>query len=145
MSQANEQNFANHTRLDPMFHGFLFIGAVFFLGAAIYQLIQDVNWWNAGRVFGAIWLIVLMLKMRLYTLKVQDRVIRLEERLRLAQLAPESLRGRIGELSEGQLVALRFAADAELPALAQKTLADKLAPKQIKQSIQHWRGDYWRV
>ena len=145
MSQVKEQNLANHTRLDPMFHGFLFVGALFFLGAAIYQLIQDPNWWNAGRVFGVIWLMVLMFKMRLYALKLQDRVIRLEERVRLAQLAPDSLRGRIGELSERQLIALRFASDAELPGLAQKALADKLESKQIKQSIQHWRADYWRV
>src|ERR1700692_4037379 len=107
MSQAKEQNFAHHTRLDPMFHGFLVIGALFFLGAAIYQLIQDPNWWNAGRVFGVIWLMVLMFKIRLYALKLQDRVIRLEERLRLSQLAPDSLRGRIGDLSERQLIALR--------------------------------------
>jgi hypothetical protein len=145
MSQQKEQTFANHGRVDPMFHYFLFVGALFFLGAAIYQLIQQFTGWNAGRVFGVLWLIVLMLKARLYAMKVQDRVIRLEERLRLTQLLPDSLRGRIGELSERQLIALRFASDAELSGLVEKTLAGKWDSKQIKQSVQHWRPDYWRV
>lgn len=145
MSQEKEQNLANHGRFDPMFHGFLFLGSLLFLGATIYQLIQSTTWWNAVLVFGVFWLIVLMLKTRLYALKVQDRVIRLEERLRLAQLLPGAMQGRIGELREGQLIALRFASDAEVPGLVEKILAGNLDAKQIKQSIQRWRPDYWRV
>lgn len=145
MAQQKEQSFASHARFDPMFHGFLTFGALVLIGGATYQLIHQPDWWGVGRLFAVLWAVVLMFKTRLYALKVQDRLIRLEERVRLSQLLPESLRGRVGEFSERQLIALRFASDAELPGLAEKTLAGKWEPKQIKQSVQQWRPDYWRV
>jgi hypothetical protein len=140
-----DQNLKNHARLDPMFHGFLFVGALILLGATIYALIRQPDWWGVVRLLGVLWAIVLMFKVRLYALKVQDRVIRLEERLRLSQLLPESARARIGELSEGQLIALRFASDGEVAGLVEQTLGGNWDQKRVKSAIKNWRPDYLRV
>jgi hypothetical protein len=115
------------------------------LGAVVYGLIRDFGWMSVAHVLVVLWAIVAMFKIRLYALKVQDRVIRLEERLRMEKLVPEPFLSRTADLTMPQIVALRFASDAELPGLVEKTLAGNLAPKQIKESIQIWRPDYWRV
>jgi len=79
-------------------------------------------------------------------LKVQDRVIRLEMRLRLSEVLPADLKGRIPELTTRQLVGLRFASDAELPDLVRRVLAGSLAnPTDIKKAVAHWQGDYLRA
>lgn len=152
MSQNKPQTFDNHTRFDPLFH--FFVLPVFGLGL-IMSLIHFFahfthsdfreNFHAFLLIVLALALLALALKTRLYSLKVQDRVIRLEERLRLMQLLPEPLRSRIPELTEDQLVGLRFASDAEVPKLAERALIEKLSRKDIKKAIQNWRPDYWRV
>jgi Family of unknown function (DUF6526) len=146
MSEKMPQTYANHTRFDPPFHFFVIpvVAITFFV--TIWMAVHE------SFSFPAVWVIVAALaglvaafKIRLYALRVQDRVIRLEERLRLATALPEPLRARIGELNESQLIALRFASDAELPALVEKTLAGKLPAAEIKKAITNWRPDYFRV
>jgi hypothetical protein len=84
-------------------------------------------------------------RMRAYATHSQDRIIRLEERLRLMQILPEPVQARIGELSTSQLISLRFASDAELPALTMRALDEKLDRDGIKQAITQWRPDTFRV
>ena len=152
MAEKVPQNYANHTRVDPPFHFFLapilLLGVIF----ALIHFFAHLGHADFRDNLHAILLSVLsvtlvtwLLKTRLYALKVQDRVIRLEERLRLTQLLPEPLRSRIPELTEDQLIGLRFASDAEVPKLAERALNEKLNRKQIKQAVQNWRPDYWRV
>ena len=141
-----EQNFANHTKFFPPFHFFVLPVFIFNFGWSIYRL----KAWNYSidgiiAVVVAFALLLGFLTARVATLKVQDRVIRLEERLRLASLLGESLRPRIGEFTESQLIGLRFASDAELPALAARALSEKLSCAEIKKAVQQWRPDYWRV
>jgi hypothetical protein len=99
----------------------------------------------AWMVILSIALLVLAFLTRINPLKVQDRLIRMEERLRLAALLSEPLRSRIADLTEQQLVALRFASDAEIPQLVEETLSGNLSSKDIKKKIQNWRPDYFRV
>jgi Family of unknown function (DUF6526) len=152
MAEAKPQTFANHTRFDPLYHFFLI--PVFALGLimSLIHFFAHLTTSDFRENFHAFLLIVLavalliaVFKIRTYSLKVQDRVVRLEERLRLTQLLPEPLRSRIPELTEDQLCGLRFASDAELPKLAERALNEKLSRNDIKKAIQTWRPDYWRV
>lgn len=146
------QIFANHTRFDPLFHFFLV--PIFTLGLLMTLIhffahlgegdFRD-HFHSALLILLALALLTWLFKTRLYALKVQDRVIRLEERLRLLQLLSEPQRSRIPELTEGQLIALRFASDAELPKLSERAMDEKLSRKDIKKLIQKWRPDYWRI
>lgn len=145
MSETKLQTYANHGRFDPWFHFFLAPLALIILIASIVHLVRHPHLWGAVHVVLAFALFILVWKVRSYPLKVQDRVIRLEERLRLSTLLPEALRSRIDELTVPQLIALRFASDAETPGLVERTLNEKLTQKQIKQAIQNWRADNFRV
>lgn len=152
MSQTTPQTYSNHRRLDPLFH--FFVVPVFVFGVILALVHFFYHFGESDRrdnfhsfllIVLAVALLTLVFKSRLYALKVQDRIIRLEERLRLTQLLSEPLRSRIPELSEGQLIGLRFASDAEVPKLVERALNEKLNRGDIKKAVQHWRPDYWRV
>jgi hypothetical protein len=112
---------------------------------ALWAIVTNPGWSSARYLVFSIWLLVLAFKTRTYSLRQQDRIIRLEERIRMQTVLPDNLRSRIPELSDAQLIALRFASDQELPGLFQRALAEKLEPKQIKQAITVWRPDYSRI
>jgi hypothetical protein len=139
------QTFANHPKFDPLYHFVLSPLCLVLLVGAIWAAVNEGTgeaWWRVGMAMA---LFLAIAKIRLYGLRVQDRVIRLEERLRLQSVLPERLRGRIPELTAGNLIALRFAPDEELPELVERILLDKPSQKEIKQSIKNWRPDYFRV
>jgi hypothetical protein len=139
------QSLKNHAKFDPSFHFFLAPVALVILIATIVQMVRQPGWYSAAHILVALWALVAVFKIRVYALKVQDRVIRLEERVRLKELAPASLQGRIGDLTEDQLIGLRFASDGEVADLAQRALAGNWNRKQVKEAIKNWRPDHWRV
>jgi hypothetical protein len=146
------QTYENHGRLHPIFHlvilPLLLINLIVSIVWLIHELGSASNWDLVLAIMDVVLaLVFLMLAplVRMYPMKVQDRIIRLEERLRLYALSPERFRARIPELTEDQLVGLRFASDEELPALAERALNEKLTRKDIKKAINNWRPDYWRV
>jgi len=140
------QNYKNHTRLVPMFHfGVLGIFLVNFLWT-VFKLRGGVTGQSMMDLLMAIGLLLLAVSVRSMVLRVQDRVIRLEMRLRLRETLPADLHGRIPVLTPRQLVALRFAGDAELPMLVREVLAGTLATsKDIKLRIKDWQGDFLRA
>jgi hypothetical protein len=148
MSKSSEQNLKNHGRLDPPVHFVLFAILVANLVFSVIHMIHH----RQDAYFAGPWFVVLSLavfipfvKLRAYPLKVQDRVIRLEERMRLQALAPTEWHSQIYRLSEDQLIGLRFAADDEVVELAKQALEHNLDRKQIKERIKSWRADNLRV
>jgi hypothetical protein len=145
MSKTSPQSFKNHARLDPAFHVVLGLILLLNLIYSIIHLVRHVSWRSGWFVVLSVAAIIVVLKLRLYPLKVQDRVIRLEERLRLQSLAPAEWHAQLYRLSEDQLIGLRFAGDDEVVGLAKAALEENLTRKQIKQRIRNWRADDWRV
>jgi hypothetical protein len=146
MTDLPPQNYSNHRRFVPLFH---FFALPVILLYVIYMIIHTVRapfaWTNlAGIVFGVA-VLTFALTTRTMVLKVQDRIIRMEMRLRLEALLPAETKTRIHELRPGQLVALRFASDAELPALVTRVLAGELSGNGIKRAITSWQGDHLRA
>jgi len=146
MAQKSPQTFANHARIVPVYHyvAFPLFAVNFFF--ALYQVVTAFSWANLVAFGVAVALILLFFVARVMALTVQDRVIRLEETLRMRALLPADLQPRIGEFSVKQMVALRFASDAELPDLARKVLDEKIqGQKAIKQLVRDWRADFQRA
>jgi hypothetical protein len=145
---AAEQSFKNHTALDPISHFTMLPLGLIALGLSLYLIRHD---WPLNRldhlwmILASVGLILLNIKSRSYSLAVQDRVIRMEGHLRLHELLPEAQHSIADQLTIRQFVALRFASDAELPALARKAVAENLDGKTIKQNITTWRPDYDRI
>lgn len=140
------QNFKNHARIVPAYHVGVFVPFFVNFVWASYRLL----WSFSGDTFVAflvsIALLLMFFSLRVQVLTVQDRVIRLEMRLRLRQVLPPDLQAHVDTLSRGQLVALRFAGDAELPGLVREVLAGTLkTTKEIKARVRDWQADYLRA
>jgi hypothetical protein len=146
MADATPQHLSNHARYVPGYHFVLSALLLILLG---WQIVMLAKRPGVPTLVGIVFVVALILMywyMRAFAVTVQDRVIRLEERLRMAALLPAELQRRIPEFSPGQLVALRFASDGELPALARRVLDEKIEdPKAIKLLVREWRADYLRA
>lgn len=140
------QNYENHTRYHPPFHFVMFPLVLLNLIWSIVSLWREPGMDTLKDLLVALLLAIIGFLARGSALKVQDRVIRLEERLRYQSVLPPNLAKRAEGLKTGQMIALRFASDDELPELVQQTLEGKFqTAKDIKLAIKQWRGDYLRV
>jgi len=145
MADSIAQSYANHRRYVPGFHFVTTALLLVYLFWALYEVIFHFSADHLLTLLSAVILGLLFFYIREFPLAVQNRVIRLEERLRLERLCPE-LKGRIAELGTSQLIALRFASDAELPALTRRVLDEHIHDQNvIKKQIQSWRPDHLRA
>ncbi len=145
-----EQNFANHGKFVPGYHyvavGILVLNFIWALYRLIRPLPGEPFFDRLLAVAVALALGLILFYARVFPLQAQDRVIRLEERLRMERLLPPDLKARVGELRRGQIIALRFASDEELPELTRAVLDGELRnSKEIKQRIRNWRADHFRL
>jgi hypothetical protein len=143
---ATTQSYANHTRWHPLFHFFVLpvMGINFFWAVVTFVKAPDTNsgWW----IMVSTALALLTFYVRTYSLRVQDRIIRLEERLRFQQILPAELCQQTAGIRTGQIIALRFAPDNELEELVREVISGRLnKPADIKQAVKNWRGDTFRV
>jgi hypothetical protein len=145
MADKMPQNYSNHRRFVPLYHFVLSLLLVLNLGWTVWRLIRQ---FSAETVFGlllAIALVIMFYYVRGFPLAVQDRLIRLEERLRLQEVLPEELRVHITDLTTDQLIGLRFASDEEVPKLVPEIFEGKLGGREeIKKKVESWRPDYSR-
>ena len=143
---AQKQNFENHAKFVPAYHIVAFGIFVINFIWRIFQVIHAPSGETAMGLLLSIGFLLLFFFARIFALTVQDRVIRLEMRLRMQQVLPADLRAHAGEFSVGQLVALRFAGDEELPELCRKVLEGKIEDrKTIKKMVKNWQPDYLRA
>jgi hypothetical protein len=140
------QTYANHAKMVPLYHGLTFGLFLVNLGWSVVQVVREPAWGTVVALLLAVALILLFFFARIFALGVQDRVIRLEERLRMERLFDGGLKGRIPEFTTPQLVGLRFASDEELPGLARRVLEEGIRDrKAIKQAVRNWRADHQRI
>ena len=146
MADETAQSYANHTRYFPIFH---FFAAPILTIQAFLETSHLIRSPNRGQFWETLvaWALAIgLFSARAMAIRAQDRVIRLEETLRMQRLLPADMQGAIGTLRPGQLVALRFASDAELPDLVRRTLAGEFAKAvDIKKAVREWRPDYLRA
>ena len=147
---ADQQNYSNHTRWFPLFHFVLMPLLLLNFLSHLVRLFMAAP--ESGRKTLAFWvllslvLILMPFAARLQVLAVQNRVIRLEERLRYKLVLSPELAAKASDLPVGQIIALRFASDAELPGLVERTLNGEFAKsKDIKLAIKNWRADRLRA
>ena len=150
MADQAAQNYGNHRRVVPLWHivtaGILVLNLVY----AIMHLVRHGG--DVGRPYGAVIGLLMALAFiliwgfaRTFANTVQDRVIRLEESFRYEKVLPADLKGRTSQLTLRQIIGLRFASDAELPALMRRALDEKLSENQIKKEVKSWRSDTLRA
>src|SRR5262245_59154231 len=140
------QSFKKHARFVPAFHGFAFPVSIVNAISLVIRAFRSPSVETAIAALMGLALVVMFFYARLFALTVQDRVIRLEMRLRLRDVLPPDLQARIHELTHGQLVALRFASDRELPTLVRRVLDERLLDrKAIKALVQDWQADHLRA
>jgi hypothetical protein len=142
-----EQSYAKHAKTVPLFHGVLsFLIVATFIGSLVnlYESLGDHSRLYSAALITAITvaLMIIFWFVRVFPLKAQDRAIRSEENLRYYVLTGKLLDPR---LSIRQIISLRFASDAELPALAQRATAENMTPDAIKQAVKSWRADHDRL
>lgn len=147
---AEAQTHASHKSVVPAYHYYMFAVVVINLFWTLYQFGHELLGGNFSfdlllsfLVAGV--LVVIFIYMRFFPLAVQDRVIRLEMKLRLNEILPDDLKGRIDDLSRAQLMAIRFAGDAEMPDLVRDVLDNNVTDRAaIKGKVKDWQPDHWR-
>lgn len=146
MAGTKPQNFSSHRKFVIPYHLILFLIIVVNLVWSGWRLFQEPGLPATMNLLVAISLGLLFWYARIFPLKAQDRLIRLEERLRLSEILPDDLKSRIGDLTEDQLIGLRFASNEEAPDLVRQVLDGKLTGREeIKKAVKNWRPDYFRV
>ncbi len=143
---AETQTFENHVRWHVPHHFILMPILLANFIFAIVRIVQDFNIDRAAYLILAIGLIIMGVLVRFNSLTVQTRLIKLEEQLRFERILPKDLTEKAKNLKTGQIIALRFASDEELPLLVERALNNEFEkPVEIKREIKNWRGDYQRV
>jgi hypothetical protein len=145
-----EQSYSTHRKLVPAYHFAVYSILVINLIWSIFRLVRglpEVPFFDRLLAVGvAIALLLVAYYVRIFPLRAQDRIIRLEERVRMERLLPEDLKPRIGELRTSQLIALRFASDEELPELTRAVLDRGIRDRdEIKKMVRTWRIDHLRM